>query len=58
MELLSLLLPLLLSFGAHAQTDFAVTSTDIYTWNQTEWSLTTTRFTPGQYQSRISLANG
>jgi hypothetical protein len=41
-----------------AQTDFAVTSADLYSWDQSDWSLTTKRFVPGQYQSRISLANG
>jgi hypothetical protein len=49
---------LVLSFGAQAQTDFSVTTTSNYAWNQTEWSLTTTKFVPGQYQSRMSLANG
>jgi hypothetical protein len=54
-----LLLPaLMLALGAQAQTDFSVTTTSNYAWNQTEWSLTTTNFIPGQYQSRISLANG
>lgn len=41
-----------------AQTDFSVTNKDNYNWNQTEWSLATTNFNPGQFQSRISLANG
>jgi hypothetical protein len=53
-----LLAVLTLNFGVKAQTDFSVTTTSNYTWNQTEWSLTTTNFIPGQFQSRISLANG
>jgi hypothetical protein len=53
-----LLAALMLSFGAQAQTDFSVTTTSNYTWNQSEWSLATTNFIPGQFQSRISLANG
>jgi hypothetical protein len=53
-----LLAVLALGLGAQAQTDFSVTTTSNYEWNQTEWSLTTTKFIPGQYQSRISLANG
>ncbi|KAE9378090.1 carbohydrate-binding module family 32 protein [Stipitochalara longipes BDJ] len=43
---------------AHAQTDFSVTTVENYGWNQTEWSLATTQFIPGQYQARMSLANG
>jgi hypothetical protein len=53
-----LLACLMLSLGALAQTDFSVTTTSNYAWNQTEWSLATTKFIPGQYQARISLANG
>ncbi|RDL37525.1 putative ATH1 Acid trehalase, vacuolar [Venustampulla echinocandica] len=53
-----LLTVLLTSFQTRAQDDFSVTSTDNYQWSQADWSLTTTRFTPGQYQSRLSLANG
>lgn len=56
--LAALLLSFTSSFRVNAQTDFAVTSPDIYSWNQSDWSLTTRRFVPGQYQSRISLANG
>ena len=60
MHVLSFLSAIVLSLelGALAQTDFSVTSSGIYAWNQSDWSLTTTRFTPGQYQSRLSLANG
>jgi hypothetical protein len=57
-HLLNGILLLSSTFDALAQTDFSVTSADIYSWNQTEWSLTTKRFVPGQFQSRISLANG
>lgn len=46
-----------LSCPALAQTDFSTTS-GISTWNQQDWSLTATKFIPGQYQSRVSLANG
>jgi len=53
-----LLAALVLSLGIQAQTDFSVTTTSNYAWNHSEWSLSTTRFIPGQYQSRISLANG
>jgi hypothetical protein len=48
---------LLLRFPALAQTDFSTTS-GLSTWNQSEWSLTATRFIPGQFQARASLANG
>ncbi|TAQ88312.1 hypothetical protein B7494_g3361 [Chlorociboria aeruginascens] len=41
-----------------AETDFSVTTGGLSTWNQSEWSLTATTFIPGQYQARISLANG
>lgn len=49
---------LLLSLGVQAATDFSVTTSGIYSWNQSDWSLTATKFIPGQYQSRMSLANG
>lgn len=41
-----------------AQTDFSVTNGGLSTWNQSEWSLTSTKLVPGQYQSRLSLSNG
>ncbi len=41
-----------------AETDFSVTNTDNYVWNQTEWSLATNRLVQNQYQARLSLANG
>ncbi|KAH8820869.1 glycoside hydrolase family 65 protein [Xylogone sp. PMI_703] len=43
---------------ALAQTDFSVVNGGLSTWNQSEWSLTTDKFVPGHYQSRISLSNG
>jgi hypothetical protein len=43
--------------GVKALTDFSTTS-GIVKWNNTEWSLTTNKYIPGQYQSRLSLANG
>ncbi|QSZ36769.1 hypothetical protein DSL72_006652 [Monilinia vaccinii-corymbosi] len=43
--------------GALAATDFSVAA-GLSTWNQSDWSLTTTTYIPGQYQSRLSLANG
>jgi hypothetical protein len=54
----SCLLLLFLSAIAKAQTDFSVINQENYEWGQDDWSLTTTRFVPGQYQSRMSLANG
>jgi hypothetical protein len=53
----TLVVGVFLSVDALAQTDFS-TSSGISTWNGTEWSLTATTFIPGQYQSRMSLANG
>ncbi|PQE33019.1 Acid trehalase protein [Rutstroemia sp. NJR-2017a WRK4] len=47
----------LLPLRVLAATDFSV-SAGLAAWNQTEWSLTTNTFIPGQYQSRLSLANG
>jgi hypothetical protein len=47
----------LLSGHALAQTDFSTTS-GISTWSQKDWSLTATKFIPGQFQSRVSLSNG
>ena len=49
---------LLLSLRALADTDFSVTTAGLSTWNQSEWSLTATTYVPGQYQARVSLANG
>jgi hypothetical protein len=43
--------------GAQALTDFS-TSAGIVDWNNTEWSLAANTYIPGQYQSRLSLANG
>ncbi|TVY48570.1 Acid trehalase [Lachnellula cervina] len=57
MQLLSLISLFCVSFTA-AQTDFSVAGSGIYEWNQSEWSLTATKYSPGQYQSRLSLANG
>lgn len=48
----------LLCGGATAVTDFSVTTSKLSVWNQTDWSLTTKTYIPGQYQSRMSLANG
>ncbi|CZR59855.1 probable ATH1 Acid trehalase, vacuolar [Phialocephala subalpina] len=48
----------LLGLGIQAATDFSVTGSGIYEWNQSDWSLTATKYIPGQYQSRMSLANG
>ncbi|KAG0652069.1 hypothetical protein D0Z07_1196 [Hyphodiscus hymeniophilus] len=56
MQLILLYLGLCLGLSS-AQTDFS-TSSGISSWNDTEWSLTATKFIPGQYQSRSSLANG
>jgi len=55
-----LLLPAATLFdAAYAQTDpFAVIVLENYDWNNTEWSLTTPQYLPGQYQARIHLANG
>ncbi|ESZ98511.1 glycoside hydrolase family 65 protein [Sclerotinia borealis F-4128] len=47
----------LFSLGVLSATDFSV-SAGLSTWNQSDWSLTTTKYIPGQYQSRLSLANG
>lgn len=47
----------LLPLGVLAATDFSVTA-GLSSWNQSDWSLTTTTYIPGQYQSRLSLANG
>lgn len=44
--------------AVRAQTDFSVTTSGLSIWNQSSWSLTTEEYVPGQYQSRISLANG
>lgn len=54
----SLLLALAVAAPALAQTDFSVITSGLSTWNQKEWSLTATKFVPGQFQSRISLSNG
>jgi len=40
-----------------ADTDFSTTS-GIVTWDQADWSLTANTYIPGQYQARVSLANG
>jgi hypothetical protein len=54
----ALALPLqLLSVHVLAQTDFSTTS-GISTWDQSDWSLTASQYIPGQYQARVSLANG
>ncbi|KAH8685776.1 glycoside hydrolase family 65 protein [Tricladium varicosporioides] len=53
-----LLSTLLLSSRALASTDFSVTTTSNYAWNQSTWTLTSNRYIPGQYQARLSLANG
>lgn len=37
--------------------DFS-TNANISSWNQDDWTLTAHQYVPGQYQSRISLANG
>ncbi|KAF7870317.1 hypothetical protein EAF04_004063 [Stromatinia cepivora] len=47
----------LFSLAVVAATDFSI-SAGLSTWNQDDWSLTTTTFIPGHYQSRLSLANG
>jgi hypothetical protein len=56
--MLSLALVALLCGSATAATDFSVTTSKLSTWNQGDWSLTSQTYIPGQYQSRISLANG
>ncbi len=43
---------------ACAQTDFSVTTSGISKWDQNGWVLSTNSYLPGQYQSRLSLANG
>jgi hypothetical protein len=50
----------ILLFGGivSAVTDFSVTNEENWSWDQGDWSLTTNRYVPGQYQSRMSLANG
>lgn len=50
-------LQLLVSTLALAQTDFSTTS-GISSWDQSDWSLTASKYIPGQYQARVSLANG
>ncbi|KAF7908370.1 uncharacterized protein EAF01_004125 [Botrytis porri] len=47
----------LLPLSVSGTTDFSVNA-GLSTWNQSDWSLTTTTYIPGQYQSRLSLANG
>lgn len=47
----------LLQKTALAETDFSTTS-GIVTWDQADWSLTANTYIPGQYQARVSLANG
>ncbi|KAE8448089.1 hypothetical protein EG329_009854 [Mollisiaceae sp. DMI_Dod_QoI] len=56
--LLKLLFALLFVFTVQGATDFSVTTSGIYSWDQSDWSLTATKLIPGQYQSRMSLANG
>lgn len=41
-----------------AQTDFDVLTSNLSVWDQDDWTLTATQYVPGQYQSRMSLANG
>ena len=43
--------------AAVADTDFSTTS-GIVKWDQADWSLTANTYIPGQYQARVSLANG
>lgn len=38
--------------------DFSVLDPSNYKWDEPSWSLTTEKFRPGQYQSRLSLSNG
>jgi hypothetical protein len=38
--------------------DFSITSSNYTSWNQSAWSLTSTSLIQGQYQARVSLANG
>lgn len=47
----------MLPLSVFGTTDFSVNA-GLSTWNQSDWSLTTTSYIPGQYQSRLSLANG
>ncbi|CCD44773.1 glycoside hydrolase family 65 protein [Botrytis cinerea T4] len=47
----------MLPWSVSGATDFSVNA-GLSTWNQSDWSLTTTTYIPGQYQSRLSLANG
>lgn len=57
--LLIWLIPLMLRHAAAAAAlDFSATTGNISTWNQSDWSLTATKYIPGQFQSRMSLANG
>lgn len=37
--------------------DFSTTA-NLSSWNQNDWTLTAHKYVPGEYQSRISLANG
>ncbi|UNI19507.1 Alpha,alpha-trehalase [Purpureocillium takamizusanense] len=38
--------------------DFSVTTGNLSTWNQSDWSITAHQFVPGHYQSRLGLSNG
>ena len=38
--------------------DFSVTTGNLSTWNQSDWSITAHQFIPGHYQSRLGLSNG
>ncbi|TQS32889.1 hypothetical protein Golomagni_06782, partial [Golovinomyces magnicellulatus] len=43
--------------AVQASIDFS-TNANLSSWDQDNWTLTTHHYVPGQYQSRISLANG
>jgi hypothetical protein len=47
-----------LAVCALAQRSFYVVDSDDSTWNQQDWTLSTTEYIPAQYQTRMSLANG
>ena len=55
---LAVVASLFLSRLVLAKTDFSVSTGNLSAWNQSDWSLTTNTYLPGQYQSRLSLANG
>jgi hypothetical protein len=46
------------SAGSTGPVDLSVVTSNLSSWNQSDWSLTTNTYLPGQYQTRLSLGNG